>query len=128
MVSGSNPAYTICLRVGDYTILTVFRFHEAGVCLFLRLSPDTQSETLIYYFTPHDIMPFMLPDIQLDDRVRLRKLHPCGSDEWTIVRLGADIGLECVKCGRRVLLPRRTLARRLKLHIPAASVEDQASD
>jgi hypothetical protein len=59
-------------------------------------------------------MPFVLPDLQLEDVVRLRKPHPCGSNDWKIYRLGADIGLECLRCGRRVLLPRRTLARRLK--------------
>lgn len=56
----------------------------------------------------------MLPNLELDDIVRLRKSHPCGSFEWKIVRLGADIGLECLRCGRRVLLPRRQLARQLK--------------
>lgn len=56
----------------------------------------------------------MLPDIDLGDIVRLRKSHPCGSYEWKITRLGADIGLECLGCQRRVLLPRRKLARRLK--------------
>jgi hypothetical protein len=56
----------------------------------------------------------MLPDLQLGDVARLRKLHPCGGYEWKIVRLGADIGLECLTCGRKVLLPRRELARRLK--------------
>lgn len=56
----------------------------------------------------------MLPEIQLNDIVKLRKPHPCGGYEWKIVRLGADIGLECLTCKRRVLLPRRTLARRLK--------------
>lgn len=60
----------------------------------------------------------MLPDIQLDDRVRLRKPHPCGGIEWRVVRLGADIGLECLTCDRRVLLPRRKLARRLKEILP----------
>ena len=59
-------------------------------------------------------MPFVLPDLQLEDVVRLRKPHPCGSYDWKIYRMGADIGLECLRCGRRVLLPRRTLARRLK--------------
>ena len=59
-------------------------------------------------------MPEMLPDLELDDIVQLRKPHPCGGYEWRVVRLGADIGLECLGCGRRVLLPRRTLARRLK--------------
>lgn len=57
---------------------------------------------------------FMLPDLQLDDLVRLRKPHPCGGYEWKVIRLGADIGLECRTCGRRVLLTRRELARRLK--------------
>ncbi len=58
--------------------------------------------------------PNMLPDIQIDDIVRLRKPHPCGSYEWKIVRLGADIGLECLGCGHRVMLSRRELAHRMK--------------
>jgi hypothetical protein len=63
----------------------------------------------------------MLPNLEMDDIVRLRKRHPCGSFEWKIVRLGADIGLECLGCGRRVLLPRRQLARQLKSIQPKAS-------
>ncbi|MBI3361288.1 MAG: DUF951 domain-containing protein [Chloroflexi bacterium] len=53
-------------------------------------------------------------EIQLDDLVRLRKLHPCGSYDWRVVRVGADIGLRCLKCDRRVLLPRREFEKRLK--------------
>lgn len=53
----------------------------------------------------------------IDDVVRLRKPHPCGGFDWTVVRLGADIGLVCTTCGRRVLLPRRELERRLKMFI-----------
>lgn len=56
----------------------------------------------------------MLPELQLEDVIRLRKMHPCGGFEWKVTRLGADIGLECLTCKRRVLLPRRELARRLK--------------
>ncbi len=56
----------------------------------------------------------MLPDLGLKDIVRLRKPHPCGSYEWTVTRLGADIGLECKGCGHRILLTRRELARRAK--------------
>jgi hypothetical protein len=59
----------------------------------------------------------MLPDLQLNDLLRLRKPHPCGSYEWTVVRLGADIGLECKGCGHRVLLTRRELARRMKANL-----------
>ena len=60
----------------------------------------------------------MLSDLQLNDHLRLRKPHPCGSYEWTVTRLGADIGLECKGCGRRVLLTRRELRRRLKMMLP----------
>jgi hypothetical protein len=62
----------------------------------------------------HDIMQPMLPELQLDDIVRLRKPHPCGGYEWKVVRIGADIGIVCLRCGRRVILPRRNLARRTK--------------
>jgi hypothetical protein len=50
----------------------------------------------------------------LGDVVRTRKTHPCGSDRWEIVRLGADIGIRCVGCGRHVLMPRTKLERRIK--------------
>jgi hypothetical protein len=56
----------------------------------------------------------MLTDLQMDDILRLRKPHPCGSTDWVVVRLGADIGLKCLGCGRRILMPRREVARRLK--------------
>jgi len=59
----------------------------------------------------------MLPDLKLNDHLRLRKQHPCGSYEWTVTRLGADIGLECKGCGRRVMLTRRELAKRLKTNL-----------
>ena len=49
----------------------------------------------------------------MDDVVRLRKAHPCGSYDWRVFRLGADIGLRCLGCEHRVLIPRSTLARRL---------------
>ena len=68
-------------------------------------------------------MPPMLPDLALQDVLRLRKPHPCGSYEWKVTRLGADIGLECLGCGRRVLLPRRELARRLKTVVSKAQDE-----
>jgi len=49
----------------------------------------------------------------LGDVVRLRRRHPCGGDTWRVDRLGADIGLRCVTCGRHLLLERRALERRL---------------
>ena len=60
----------------------------------------------------------MLPELKLGDRVRLRKPHPCGGYTWKIVRLGADIGLECDTCSHRVMLTRRELTRRMKTYLP----------
>ncbi len=50
-------------------------------------------------------------DIKLDDIVRLKKKHPCGSYQWQVVRLGADIGLKCLKCHHRVLMGRSAFER-----------------
>ena len=54
-------------------------------------------------------------DLAVNDRVRLRKPHPCGATDWRVVRLGADIGLKCEGCGRRVLLPRSEVEKRIKV-------------
>ena len=59
----------------------------------------------------------MLPELQMKDVLRLRKPHPCGATDWVVVRLGADIGLKCLGCGRRILLPRREVARRMKGYV-----------
>jgi hypothetical protein len=56
----------------------------------------------------------MLPDLGMGDILRLRKPHPCGNQDWIVVRLGADIGLKCLGCGRRILLTRRDLSKRIK--------------
>ncbi len=53
-------------------------------------------------------------EIHVGDQVRLRKPHPCGGYEWEITRVGADIGLRCLTCGRRVLLPRGKFEKRVK--------------
>jgi hypothetical protein len=52
-------------------------------------------------------------ELFLGDVVRLRKAHPCGGDAWLVDRLGADIGLRCQGCDRRILLERAALERRL---------------
>ncbi|MDP9355287.1 MAG: DUF951 domain-containing protein [Chloroflexota bacterium] len=60
-------------------------------------------------------------ELFLGDVVRLRKPHPCGAFDWTVVRLGADIGLRCHGCNHKVLLPRRTLEKRLKCFVSRGS-------
>jgi len=51
-------------------------------------------------------------ELRIGDRIGLRKLHPCGSREWQVVRLGADIGLVCGGCGHRILMDRLTVEQR----------------
>ncbi len=53
-------------------------------------------------------------DIQVGDRVRLRKPHPCGGETWDVTRIGADIGIRCTTCGRRVMLPRAKFEKQVK--------------
>ena len=71
-------------------------------------------------------------EVHVDDVVRLRKVHPCGSYDWRVVRIGADIGLKCLGCGRHVMLPRSTFERRLKSFLtratPAPQPEPPAQD
>ncbi len=47
--------------------------------------------------------------------VRLRKPHACGGLQWTVTRTGADVGLQCLTCGRRVLLARDEFLRRVRI-------------
>ncbi len=51
-------------------------------------------------------------DLHIDDVLQLRREHPCGSREWRVVRLGADIGLICAGCGHRILMDRLDVERR----------------
>ena len=53
-------------------------------------------------------------EIRIGDIVRLRKKHPCGSYQWRVVRVGADIGIKCEKCHRHILLERHNFERRVK--------------
>jgi len=53
-------------------------------------------------------------DVQVGDVVTLRKGHPCGGNEWLVLRIGADIGLKCTRCGRRVMLTRREFNKSFK--------------
>ena len=63
----------------------------------------------------------MVMEIRLGDVVRLKKVHPCGGFEWTVARLGADIGIKCNACGRRVLLARSVFERRVKAVVSRAN-------
>lgn len=60
-------------------------------------------------------------EIRLGDVVRLRRKHPCGSDQWQVVRIGTDIGIKCLGCERRVLLKRQVFERRVKALVSRSS-------
>lgn len=67
-----------------------------------------------------------MPIIKLavGDVVRTRKGHPCGSDQWEIIRLGADVRITCVGCGRSVLMERVKLERRIRQFVKRAGEDE----
>lgn len=57
----------------------------------------------------------------LNDVVEMKKQHPCGTNEWKIIRLGADIRIKCEGCGHSVMIPRREFDKKLKKVLRSAS-------
>lgn len=53
-------------------------------------------------------------EYKLNDIVVMKKPHPCGTNEWEIVRLGVDIKIKCCNCGRMVMIPRIEFNKKLK--------------
>jgi hypothetical protein len=53
-------------------------------------------------------------NVSVGDQLTLAKQHPCGARQWEVTRVGADIGLLCAGCGRRVMIERRELERRFR--------------
>lgn len=51
---------------------------------------------------------------ELGSIVIMKKAHPCGENLWKLIRLGVDIKLECVKCGRTIMMDRIEFERKLK--------------
>ena len=53
-------------------------------------------------------------DYELNSTVIMKKQHPCGTNEWKIIRVGADIKIKCINCGRTIMLPRIEFNKKLK--------------
>jgi hypothetical protein len=51
---------------------------------------------------------------ELGDIVQMKKPHPCGANEWKVIRMGADIRIKCIKCDRSVMIPRSQFERQMK--------------
>ncbi|WP_103896416.1 DUF951 domain-containing protein [Caloramator fervidus] len=62
----------------------------------------------------------MLKEFYLGDVVETKKEHPCGNKTWEVIRLGADIKIKCLKCGRIVMLPRSKFEKVVKKIIKSA--------
>lgn len=66
-------------------------------------------------------MPKPPLDVRVGDIVQMRKPHPCGGDTWQVVRIGAEIGIRCLTCNRKVMLVRSDFERRVKRIVERAS-------
>ena len=53
-------------------------------------------------------------DLRLNQRVELKKQHPCGGKVWTVLRVGMDIKLRCERCGHELMLPRSKAEKSIK--------------
>lgn len=51
---------------------------------------------------------------EVDDIVTLKKVHPCGSRDWEILRVGADFRLKCTGCGHQIMVPRKMVEKNTK--------------
>lgn len=56
----------------------------------------------------------MEKEYKLESIVTMKKGHPCGTNEWEITRVGADIKIKCINCGRFVMLPRIEFNKKVK--------------
>lgn len=62
-------------------------------------------------------------DYKLNDIVIMKKQHPCGTNKWQIIRIGADIKIKCLNCNRTIMLPRVEFNKKIK-----KVVEDEKKD
>jgi hypothetical protein len=65
--------------------------------------------------------------IRVNDIVRMRKPHPCGGSEWVVTRVGADIGIRCLTCQRRVMLPRSRFEKRVKQVVDSGTPTEEGN-
>ena len=65
-----------------------------------------------------------MDEIRLGDVVQTRKPHPCGGDLWTVIRIGADIKIKCLGCGRIVMLERADFIKRRKKTVEQGAVPE----
>ena len=62
-------------------------------------------------------------DFQVGDLVRTKKNHPCGGNEWEVLRVGADFRIRCTTCDRMVMVPRSKFEKSVKANLSAQERE-----
>lgn len=68
----------------------------------------------MYYYIKEKLLKGETMEINLGDIIKLKKQHPCGSQEWEVLRVGMDFRLKCMGCGHQVMLPRKLVEKNLK--------------
>lgn len=63
-------------------------------------------------------------DYKLNDIVIMKKGHPCGTNKWQIIRLGADIKIKCLNCGRVVMIPRIEFNKKIKKIVSEGDINE----
>ena len=66
-------------------------------------------------------------EYEVGDIVKLKKQHPCGSQEWEILRVGADFRLKCMGCGHQVIMPRRQVEKKYERAEKRSGREEELS-
>lgn len=65
-----------------------------------------------------------MDEIRLGDVIQTRKPHPCGSDLWTVIRIGADVKIKCHGCGHIVMMDRADFVKRRKKTVEQGAVPE----
>lgn len=60
---------------------------------------------------------------QIGDVVQMKKPHPCGTNAWEVLRVGADFKLRCQQCQHIIMLPREKFEKSVKKLIKSADIQ-----
>lgn len=62
-------------------------------------------------------------NVNIGDKLEMKKPHPCGSTSFDVLRVGIDFRIRCVKCGREVMVPRAKIERNIKKIISESGID-----
>ena len=63
-------------------------------------------------------------DLKVNDKVELKKTHPCGSKEWLVLRIGMDIKLRCLGCGHEIMVTRQKAEKNIRQIVRESAPRD----